>query len=60
MPRGGYRGGIKPILPPEQKKVTRAFSLSPALDKAIADTAKSRNISKSELVETILIAYFEE
>ena len=60
MSRGGNHGGGRPKLPPELVKDTAAYSLSPIVIKTIADVAKSRGISKSELVESILIEYFTE
>jgi len=61
MPRGGSRDGSgRPEMAPELKKGTTAFSLNPILIKTISDVAKQRGISKSELVESILIQYFEE
>jgi hypothetical protein len=60
MPRGGSRGGGRPKSPPEMLKKTAAYSLSPILIKTILEAAKAQGISKSELVGTILIAYFAE
>jgi hypothetical protein len=60
MPRGGNHGGGRPKLPPDRVKTTAAYSLNPVLVKTISDVAESRNISKSELVESILVDYFEE
>ena len=60
MSRGGNHGGGRPKLPPEMIKATAAYSLNPVVIKTVSDVAKSRGISKSELVESILIEYFEE
>jgi len=60
MPRGGNHGGGRPKLPPELVKGTASYCLNPILIKTISDVAKSRQISASELVEKILIQYFEE
>ena len=60
MPRGGNHGGGRPKLPLEMAKTTAAYSLSPVVISTISDVAKSRGISKSELVESILIDYFTE
>lgn len=60
MPRGGNHGGGRPKLPPELIKVAAAYSLNPILKKTVSDVAKSRDVSASELLEEILIQYFEE
>lgn len=61
MPRGGNRGGGRPKkLPPEMVKDTASYSLNPVVKKTVSDVAKSRGISASDLVEQILIEYFEE
>lgn len=60
MPRGGNHGGGRPKLPPEMVKDTASYSLNPVVKKTVSDVAKSRGISASDLVEQILIEYFEE
>lgn len=58
MPSGGNHGGGRPKLPPELVKATFSYCLNPILGKTISESAKSRGISKSELVEQILTEYF--
>jgi hypothetical protein len=60
MPRGGNHGGGRPKLPPETVKATASYSLNPVVIKTVSDVAKSRGVSNSELVESILIDYFTE
>jgi hypothetical protein len=58
MPRGGNHGGGRPRMPPDEIKATASYSLVPFVINTVSLVAKSRGISKSELVESILIDYF--
>jgi hypothetical protein len=54
MPRGGWRDGGRPKLPPELKKKTEQYVLLPVLIDAIAALGEN----KSHTVEAIILKYF--
>lgn len=55
MPRGGNHGGGRPSLPPELKKKTEQYVLTPILIDAIAALGEN----KSHTVEAIFLKYFD-
>ena len=58
MARGGDRGGRKPRLSPEQKKVSVTYRLQPNLLKLLKAQSEMQNISQTELLEQILTKHF--
>lgn len=58
MARGGDRGGRKPKLSPEQKKISVTHRLSPNLLKLLKGQSESLNITQTDLLEQILSKHF--
>ena len=54
MPRGGYRGGVKPTLPLEERKKAKQLMLSPEVLAKLSTIAKREGWSESYLVEQAL------
>lgn len=57
MPRGGSRGGGRPKLPPELKRVDVTLTLNPILVATLKAIAVKRCLTLSALAEEILINY---
>lgn len=60
MPRGGDRGGRKPLIAIELKKTSVTFRMNPVLITTLKNVAKQRGIKQINLLEQILTEYFEE
>ena len=59
MPRGGDRGGRKPKILPELKRITVSISIDPILWAVLRRLAKEKGVSLSAYVEQMLITNME-
>ena len=59
MPRGGDRGGRKPKILPELKRITVSVSIDPILWAVLKSLAKARGLKMSAYVEQILLRNME-
>jgi len=59
MPRGGDRGGRKPKILPELKRITVSVSIDPILLALLKSLAKEKGVSLSAYVEQMLITSME-
>lgn len=60
MPRGGDRGGRKPLIAIKLKKIPVTFRMNPVLIATLRNMAKQRGVKQIDLLEQILTEYFEE
>ena len=59
MPRGGDRGGRKPKILPELKRITVSISIDPILWAVLKSLAKEKGVSLSAYVEQMLLRNME-
>jgi len=59
MSRGGDRGGRKPKILPELKRITVSISIDPILWAVLKKLAKGKKMSLSAYVEQMLITSME-
>ena len=59
MPRGGDRGGRKPKILPELKRLTVSVSIDPILWAVLRKLAKEKGVSLSAYVEQMLLKNME-
>ena len=59
MPRGGDRGGRKPKILPELKRITVSISINPILWAVLKTLAKEKGVSLSAYVEQMLLTSME-
>ena len=59
MPRGGDRGGRRPLILPELKRKTISISINPILLALLKKLAKGKDVSLSAYVEGRLLENME-
>jgi len=59
MPRGGDRGGRRPLILPELKRKTISISINPILWAVLRSLAKEKGVSLSAYVEQMLLENME-
>ena len=59
MPRGGDRGGRKPKILPELKRITVSISINPILWAVLKSLAKAKGLKMSAYVEQMLLKNME-
>jgi len=59
MPRGGDRGGRRPLILPELKRITVSVSIDPILWAVLKSLAKEKGVSLSAYVEQMLLKNME-
>jgi len=59
MPRGGDRGGRRPLILPELKRITVSISIDPILWAVLKSLAKGKKMSLSAYVEQMLLKNME-
>jgi len=59
MGRGGDRGGRKPKILPELKRITVSISINPILLAVLKSLAKEKGVSLSAYVEQMLLTNME-
>jgi len=59
MGRGGDRGGRRPLILPELKRITVSVSIDPILWAVLKSLAKAKGVSLSAYVEQMLLKNME-